>query len=95
MKQAAILKAEGQALAIVKVAEANAAKIEKINTAIQKYFRNEAQIYKKLETIQFSLENNTKYVIDPHTEITNVIAEQMAGIVPIVKKSTSETSSTE
>jgi regulator of protease activity HflC (stomatin/prohibitin superfamily) len=95
MKQAAILKAEGQALAIVKVAEANAAKIEKINTAIQKYFRNEAQIYKKLETIQFSLENNTKYVIDPHTEITNVIAEQMAGIVPIVKKSTAETSSTE
>jgi regulator of protease activity HflC (stomatin/prohibitin superfamily) len=95
MKQAAILQAEGQALAIVKVAEANAAKIEKINTAIQKYFRNEAQIYKKLETIQFSLENNTKYVSDPHTAITNVIAEQMAGIVPIVKKSTSETSSTE
>jgi regulator of protease activity HflC (stomatin/prohibitin superfamily) len=87
MKQAAILEAEGKALAIVKVAEADAAKIEKINTAIQKYFRNEAQIYKKLETIQFSLENNTKYVIDPNTNITNVIAEQMAGIVPIDTKS--------
>ena len=95
MKQAAILKAEGQALAIVKVAEADAAKIEKINTAIQKYFRNEAQIYKKLETIQFSLENNTKYVIDPHTEITNVIAEQMAGIVPIEKKGASGAQSTD
>jgi regulator of protease activity HflC (stomatin/prohibitin superfamily) len=86
MKQAAILEAEGKALAIVKVAEADAAKIEKINTAIQKYFRNEAQIYKKLETIQFSLENNTKYVIDPNTNITNVIAEQMAGIVPVDTK---------
>ena len=86
MKQAAILEAEGRALAIIKVADANAAKIEKINTAIQKYFRNEAQLYKKLETVQFSLENNTKYVIDPHTSITNVIAEQMTGIVPIEKK---------
>jgi regulator of protease activity HflC (stomatin/prohibitin superfamily) len=90
MKQAAILEAEGRAQAIIKVAEADAAKIEKINTAIQKYFKDEAQVYKKLETIQFSLENNTKYVIDPHTAITNVIAEQMAGIVPI-KEKTSET----
>jgi len=86
MKQAAILEAEGRAQAIIKVAEAEAAKIEKINTAIQKYFKDEAQVYKKLETIQFSLENNTKYVIDPHTAITNVIAEQMAGIVPIKEK---------
>jgi hypothetical protein len=52
-------------------------------------------MYKKLETIQYSLENNTKYVIDPHTEITNVIAEQMAGIVPIEKRSSSNRTSTE
>jgi len=90
MKQAAILESEGRALAIVKVAEAEAAKIEKVNTAIQKYFRNEAQMYKKLETVQFSLENNTKYVIDPNTSITNVIAEKMTGVVPIEKKSHSE-----
>jgi len=90
MKQAAILEAEGRALAIVKVAEAEAAKIEKVNTAIQKYFRNEAQLYKKLETVQYSLENNTKYVIDPNTSITNVIAEKMADVVPIEKKTHSE-----
>jgi len=86
IKQATILEAEGKAQATIKVAEANAKQIEMINTAIQKYFRNEAQIYKKLETIQYSLENNTKFVIDPNTSITNVIAEQMAGIVPIDKK---------
>jgi len=89
MKQAAILEAEGRSLAIVKVAEADAAKIEKINTAIQKYFRNEAQLYKKLETVQFSLENNTKYVIDPNTSITNVIAERMADVIPVKSKSSS------
>jgi len=93
MKQAAILEAEGRSLAIVKVAEAEATKIEKINTAIQKYFRNEAQMYKKLETVQFSLEKNTKYVIDPNTSITNVIAERMADVVPIKSKSSSGKSS--
>ncbi|MCX6665176.1 MAG: SPFH/Band 7/PHB domain protein [Euryarchaeota archaeon] len=83
MKQAAILEAEGHAQAIIKVADADAAKIEKINTAIQKFFRNEAQLYKKLETIQFSLENNTKFVIDPNSSIVNVLTEKMAGITPI------------
>ena len=85
-KQAKILEAEGQAEAIKQVAEAEAKKIEMINTSIQKYFKNEAQIYKKLETVQYSLENNTKFVIDPNTSITNVIAEQMAGIIPVEKK---------
>ena len=85
-KQSAILKAEGQAEGIRKVAEAEADKIEKVNTAIQKFFKNEAQIYKKLETVENSLKDGTKYVIDPNTEITNVIAENMAGVIPVEKK---------
>jgi len=85
-KQGVILQAEGKADAIRKVAEAEADKIEKVNTAIQKYFKNEAQIYKKLETVENALKDGTKYVIDPNTEITNVIAESMAGIIPIEKK---------
>jgi len=84
-KQAAILEAEGKANAIRKVAEADADRIEKVNTAIQEYFKNEAQLYKKLETVENALKDGTKYVIDPNTEITNVIAERMAGIVPIEK----------
>jgi len=89
-KQAVILEAEGKADAIRKVAEANADKIEKVNTAIQKYFKNEAQTYKKLETVENALKDGTKYVIDPNTEITNVIAERMAGVVPIETKVSEE-----
>jgi len=85
IKQGLILEAEGRADAIIKVAEAEAKKIEKVNTSIQKFFKNEAQIYKKLETVERSLQDGTKYVIDPNTNITNVIAESMAGVVPIVK----------
>ena len=84
-KQALILEAEGRADAIRKVAEATADKIQKVNIAIQKYFKNEAQTYKKLETVENALKDGTKYVIDPNTEITNVIAESMAGIIPIEK----------
>jgi regulator of protease activity HflC (stomatin/prohibitin superfamily) len=85
-KQGLILQAEGEAEAIRKVALAEADKIEKVNTAIQKFFKNEAQVYKKLETVERSLRDGSKYVIDPNTSITNVIAERMAGIVPIEKK---------
>jgi regulator of protease activity HflC (stomatin/prohibitin superfamily) len=85
-KQAAILEAEGKAAAIRKVAEADADKIEKVNTAIRKYFKDEAQVFKKLETVENALRDGTKYVVDPNTEITAVIAETMAGVVPIEKK---------
>lgn len=89
-KQGAILEAEGHAQAIVQVAKAEAEKIQRINTALREYFKDEAQVYKKLETIENSLKDNTKYVIDPNTEITNVIAEKMAGIVPIETKAKKE-----
>lgn len=85
-KQGLILEAEGRAQAIVQVAKAEAEKIQRVNTAIREYFKGEAQIYKKLETVERSLKDGTKYVIDPNTEITNVIAERMAGIVPIDKE---------
>jgi len=89
-KQGLILEAEGQAQAIVQVAKADAEEIQRVNTAIQQYFKNEAQVYKKLETVERALRDGTKYVIDPNTAITNVIAESMAGIVPIETKSKKE-----
>jgi len=89
-KQGLILQAEGRAQAIIQVAKAEAEKIQRINTAIREYFKDEAQIYKKLETVERALKDGTKYVIDPNTEITNVIAESMAGIVPIEKKKTEQ-----
>lgn len=87
-KQGLILKAEGEAQAIIQVAKAEAEKIEKVNTAIREFFKDEAQMYKKLETVERSLKNGTKYVIDPNTEITTVITDQLAGtgIVPVKNK---------
>ena len=94
-KQGLILEAEGQAQAIIQVAKAEAEKIQRINTAIQQYLKGEAQIYKKLETIENALKDGTKYVIDPNTEITNVIAEKMTGIIPIDSKETKKSKKNE
>lgn len=90
-KQAAILESEGRSQAIIKVAEADAERIKTVNTAIRTYFKDEAQMYKKLETVENSLREGTKFVIDPTTSITTVLTEQMAGIVPIEKKEAGST----
>jgi regulator of protease activity HflC (stomatin/prohibitin superfamily) len=67
-KQEAILKAQGQAEAF---------------KLIDQSFKGNAQLLKRLDVTLGALQHNTKYVIDPKTGITNVIAEQLAGIVPI------------
>jgi hypothetical protein len=43
-----------------------------------------AQILKKLETVQSSLSQNTKIIVPQNQELVNVISD-MAGIVPIKK----------
>ena len=91
-KQGLILEAEGRADAIRKVALAEADKIEKINTAIRMHFKDEAQMYKKLETVENSLKEGSKFVIDPNTSITTVLTEKMAGIIPLEKRPNQESS---
>jgi len=81
-KQAWILEAEGKKQSQILIAQGQAEAFNLIN----KSFIDNAQVLKKLETIQASLENNTKYVIDPNTNITNIITEKMAGVVPIPPK---------
>ena len=83
-RRAQIKEAEGQAFQVERIAKANAEKIRLENVALQTYFKNEAQIYKKLETTESALRKGTKYVIDPNSNITNVMTE-MSGVTPIPK----------
>ncbi len=77
IKQARILQAEGEALAI-----------KLVNEAAQQYFVGNAQLLRKLEAVESALENNTKIVIPSDSELVNVIGE-LAGVLP-VKKSKGE-----
>jgi len=73
VKQAKILEAEGEALAI-----------KLVNSSADQYFVGNAQLLKKLETVEKSLANNAKVVIPSNAELVNVIGE-LAGVTPIRK----------
>ena len=53
-----------------------------VNEAADKYFTGNAQLLKKLETVEASLKSNAKIVIPTGTELVNVIGE-MAGVLPL------------
>jgi regulator of protease activity HflC (stomatin/prohibitin superfamily) len=86
-KRAKIKEAEGVKQAKILEAEGEAGAIKLVNDAADKYFVGNAQMLRKLEAMEKSLEKNTKIVIPTGSELVNIIND-MAGIVPmpIIKK---------
>jgi regulator of protease activity HflC (stomatin/prohibitin superfamily) len=84
-RRAEIKKAEGIRMARILEAEGEAQAIKLVNEAANQYFIGNAQLLRRLETVEKSLANNAKIVVPANTELINVIGE-MAGILPIPKK---------
>lgn len=86
-KRAAIERATGEKQSKILTAEGEAKSIKLVNEAANKYFTGNAVELEKLKTTQVSLSQNTKYVIDPNSNITNVIGD-LSGtkILPTPKK---------
>ena len=87
-KQNAILVAEGDKQAKILRAEGEAKAIENVYTAAEKYFINNAQLYKQLDVTQASLETNSKLVISDQSRLINVLGlgEAINPPKPPVKK---------
>jgi regulator of protease activity HflC (stomatin/prohibitin superfamily) len=85
VKRAKIKEAEGYKRAQVLHAEGEAEAIMLVNEAADKYFTGNAQLLKKLETVEASLKSNSKIVIPAGTELVNIIGE-MAGVLPLHTK---------
>ena len=83
-KRAAIKAAEGVRQANILEAEGQAEAIRLVNESANKYFVGNAQLLKRLETMETSLKNNTKVVVPANSEIVNVIGD-MAGVLPLDK----------
>ena len=83
-KRAAIKKAEGIKQANILKAEGEAEAIRLVNDAANKYFVGNAQLLKQLETVQNSLQNNTKVVVPGNAQLVNVIGD-LAGVLPMTK----------
>jgi hypothetical protein len=53
-----------------------------VNEAADKYFVGNAQLLRRLITVETALAKNTKIVVPMNTELVNIIGE-MAGILPL------------
>jgi len=84
-KRAEIKKAEGIRQARILQAQGEAEAIRLVNEAAEKYFIGNAQLLRRLETVEKSLQNNAKIVVPAGSELVNVIGE-LAGVVPLKKK---------
>ena len=86
-KQAAILQAEGQKTATIAIAEGDAQATRLRNEALTTYFKDSAIVFKQLETIAASLQNNTKIIVPEGKAISLILNEQenlsKATIIPI------------
>jgi regulator of protease activity HflC (stomatin/prohibitin superfamily) len=81
-KRAEIKKAEGIRQAEILKAEGEAQAIKLVNEAANQYFIGNAQLLKRLQTVEESLKNNAKIVLPANGELVNVIGE-MAGVLPL------------
>jgi regulator of protease activity HflC (stomatin/prohibitin superfamily) len=84
-RRAEIKKAEGIRQANILAAEGEAQAIKLVNEAADKYFVGNAQLLRKLETVERSLASNAKIVVPAESELVNVIGE-LAGVLPLSKK---------
>lgn len=86
-KRSEIKKAEGVRQAKILQAEGEAQAIQLVNEAADKYFVGNAQLLKRLQTVEIALKDNSKIIVPSDGELVNVIGE-MAGVLPL--KSTSK-----
>jgi regulator of protease activity HflC (stomatin/prohibitin superfamily) len=85
VKRSKIKEAEGIKQSKILTAEGEAEAIKLVNEAADKYFTGNAQLLKKLETVEASLKSNAKIVVPTGTDLVNVIGD-MAGLIPLKEK---------
>ncbi len=79
VKQADILRAEGEAQARVTRANAEAEAIKLVSTAAETYFKDRAEVMRRLEVLNHTLSENTKFVLPSNGEFVNVLGLGDAG----------------
>ncbi len=86
-KRAQIKRAEGVKQGRILQAEGEAEAIRLVNEAANKFFVGNAQLLRRLETVEKALQTNAKIVVPADSQLVNVIGE-MAGVLPLKEGST-------
>src|SRR3989442_595215 len=72
-KQSEILRAEGDAQARITRANAEAEAIKLVSTAAETYFKERAEVMRRLEVLNNTLAQNTKYIVPSSSSLVNVL----------------------
>jgi regulator of protease activity HflC (stomatin/prohibitin superfamily) len=81
-RRAEIKRAEGIRQAKVLEAEGEAQAIQLVNEAADRYFTGNAQLLRRLMTVERALEHNSKIVVPTGSDLVNVIGD-IAGLLPL------------
>jgi regulator of protease activity HflC (stomatin/prohibitin superfamily) len=91
-KQSAILSAEGEAKAVELVADAQAKAIKAVSEAANTYFKENAQLNKKLDVIRDTFSQQTKVIVPSNSDVLNVLnLDGNATVVPVKTQQTQAT----
>jgi regulator of protease activity HflC (stomatin/prohibitin superfamily) len=85
-KAATILEAEGEAKAVELVAEAQAKAIKAVSESANQYFKENAQLNKRLDVVRDTFSQQTKIVVPASADILNVIGLEGAAVIPVKNK---------
>jgi len=85
VRQSEILRAEGDAQARITRATAEAKAIEMVSNAAESFFKERAEMSKRLDVLNNVLANQTKFIVPAGSDLVNVLGLDDKGVVPIKK----------
>lgn len=83
VRQSDILRAEGDAQARILRANAEAKSIELVSNAAEQYFKERAEVSKRLDVLNSVLAQQAKFIIPSGSELVNVLGIDDKNVIPI------------
>ena len=83
VKQAEILKAEGDAQARITRATADARAIEMVSNAAESFFKERAEMSRRLDVLNNVLAQQTKFIVPAGSDLINVLGLDDKSVVPL------------
>ena len=83
VKQSEILKAEGDAQARVTRATAEAKAIEMVSNAAESFFKERAEVSKRLDVLNNVLAQQSKFIVPAGSDLVNVLGLDDKSVVPL------------
>ncbi len=85
VKQSEILRAEGDAQARITRANAEAKAIEMVSNAAEAFFKERAEVSKRLDVLNTVLAGQTKFIVPAGSDLVNVLGLDDRAVVPVRK----------